>query len=134
MKKYQVQTISRKDLRISDGLLDLLIQDYFKYGSIYIDHRKDNHKSDLARYCVRSLDDLINILIPFFEENQLNTNKKVDFAMFCTIVMLLSKNVHLSENGIEQIKTLANKINRKNIYSYESSETVRRDIYDSTCI
>ncbi len=58
------------------------IKDFFKCGGVYINRRNDNHKEDLYRYCVRSVDDLINVIIPFFEKHPLKTAKQKSFMDF----------------------------------------------------
>src|SRR3989338_8587974 len=42
------------------------IQRYFGCGKLFINRRNDNHKEPIYRYCVRSLNDLLRIIIPFF--------------------------------------------------------------------
>jgi hypothetical protein len=58
------------------------IRQFFQCGHIYINRRKDNHKENLYRYCVRSVDDLTEKIIPFFQEYQLKTAKQNDFQKF----------------------------------------------------
>ncbi|MBI5358488.1 LAGLIDADG family homing endonuclease [Candidatus Amesbacteria bacterium] len=59
------------------------IKKYFGCGSIYINHRHDNHHHDLLRYCVRRQDDLKNIIIPFFRKYPLQSAKREQFEKFC---------------------------------------------------
>ncbi|MCX6737329.1 MAG: hypothetical protein NTX26_01120, partial [Candidatus Parcubacteria bacterium] len=64
-------------------------------GNIFINRRYDNHKEDLYRYCVRSLNDLNNKIIPFFEEYRLKTYKQKDFLIFKKVVKMMLKKDHL---------------------------------------
>jgi hypothetical protein len=99
---------------------------FFKCGKIYENKRYDNHKENLYKYCVRSIKDLQNIIIPFFKVNQLKTFKKNDFEIFCKIFNLLIKKEHLNKKGIAKIAKLIQKINRKKLSRFlESSETTR---------
>ena len=59
---------------------------FFKCGKIYVNNRYDNHKENLYRYCVRSVKDLHEVVIPFFQSNQLITSKRNDFKIFCEII------------------------------------------------
>lgn len=82
------------------------IKEFFECGRLFVNRRYDNHKENLYRYCVRTLKDLREKIIPFFEENPLRTAKKKDFEKFKIAIQLMSKNVHLSQQGIERLITL----------------------------
>src|SRR3989344_573373 len=58
------------------------LEKFFSCGRIFVNKRYDNHKEHLYRYCVRSLEDLREKVIPFFEDNSLRTAKKEDFTKF----------------------------------------------------
>ena len=106
-----------------------LIQNFFKCGKIFINRRHDNHKENLYRYCVRSIKDLNEKIIPFFEENKLRTNKINDFKLFRRIIELMIKQKHYDLKGLEKIAKLIQKMNRKKPSKFlESSETTRRTL------
>ena len=58
------------------------VQNYFSCGHIYINRRKDNHKTNLLRYCVRKKSDLMFEIIPLFERYSLQTNKRSQYLTF----------------------------------------------------
>ena|SRR3990167_1831748 len=89
------------------------LQKFFKCGKIYENRRTDNHRESLYRYCVRSLKDLEDKIIPFFEKYPLKTAKKQDFLVFCEVVVLIKNKVHLVPEGLEKIRTLAATTNRR---------------------
>ena len=89
------------------------IQKFFGCGSIVLNKRHDNHREDLYKFCVRSVSELSEKIIPFFGEFTLRTSKKNDFMIFRKIVRMMHKKKHLSLNGFQSIKTLAGKMNRK---------------------
>ena len=84
------------------------IKRFFGCGAIYVNRRYDNHKENVYRYCVRSIRDLKQIIIPFFRENQLKTYKKNDFEIFCKAIEMMLNRQHLSKEGIESIRNLKN--------------------------
>lgn len=84
------------------------IKNFFGCGGIYVNHRHDNHRENIYRYCVRSLKDLNEIIIPFFKKNQLKTYKNNDFQSFCKAVEMILNRQHLSEEGLEFIRNLKN--------------------------
>src|SRR5438876_1207070 len=45
-----------------------LLKHHFGVGAVYRNRRHDNHKEDLYRYSVVRRDDLIHVIIPFFEK------------------------------------------------------------------
>ncbi|MBP7859887.1 LAGLIDADG family homing endonuclease [Patescibacteria group bacterium] len=84
------------------------LKTFFNCGNIYVNHRYDNHKENIHRYCVRNFNDLENKIIPFFRENQLLTAKVYDFKLFCEVVELIKKRQHLTIEGVNYIKKLKN--------------------------
>ena len=56
-----------------------IFQKYFRCGKIFINKRYDNHNEYLYRFCVRSINDLAKIIVPFFKQNELKTAKQKDF-------------------------------------------------------
>jgi len=91
------------------------LQSFFKCGKIYENRRTDNHRESLYRYCVRSLNDIQNKIIPFFSKYPLRTAKNHDFVIFCEVVGLIDKKIHLTSEGIEKVRALAATTNRRKI-------------------
>lgn len=86
-----------------------LIKNFFKCGGIYINRRYDNHNENLYRFCVRNLKDLRNIIIPFFELNNLRSAKSKDFESFRKVVLLMNNKEHLTSEGFNKILEIAGK-------------------------
>ena len=91
------------------------IQNRFQCGKIYINKRKDNHKENLYRFVVRSLKDLQSIIIPFFQKYSLKTAKEKDFQSFTKVIDMMICKEHLNKKGFDQIKNIAENMNRKQI-------------------
>ena len=89
------------------------LQTYFGIGGIYINHRHDNHKEDLYRYSVVRRQDLLKVIIPFFEQNQLHTAKKQDFKIFVQCVKAMEGGEHLTSAGAIKIAKLTSKMNHR---------------------
>ena len=103
-----------------------IFKEYFKCGKIFVNKRYDNHKEDLYRYCVRSIFEIEERIIPFFKKNQLRTSKKNDFEIFSRIIDSMSKRKHLTEEGFIEIAKLIETMNRKKKSRFlESPETKR---------
>ena len=104
-----------------------LIRDFFNCGKVFINRRHDNHKENLYRYCVRSIKDLREKIIPFFKENELKTLKKKNFQVFSKIIKLMEKQEHFEKKGLKKIARMVEKMNRKKPSRFlESSETIRQ--------
>ena len=103
-----------------------ILEDFFRCGKVYVNRRYDNHTDNIYRYCVRSKKELTEIIIPFFQEQQLRTAKKEDFKIFAKIVDMMNRNIHSSMSGMEKIAKLIEKMNHKKSSKFlESSETIR---------
>ena len=85
-----------------------IIKDFFGCGAIYVNRRYDNHTENIYRYCVRSLKDLNEKIIPFFKANRLLTYKKNDFETFCKAVEMKLSNLHLQAGGLQKFRDLKN--------------------------
>ena len=103
------------------------LQQFFDCGKIFVNRRYDNHKEDIFRFCVRSATDLRNKIIPFFREHQLRTAKREDFEKFARVLELMIEGKHLSREGLAEIASIAQTMNRKKPSKFlESSETIRQ--------
>ncbi|MEK7637874.1 MAG: LAGLIDADG family homing endonuclease [Patescibacteria group bacterium] len=104
-----------------------LLEKFFGCGYINRNRRHDNHREDVLKYCVRALNELNEIIIPFFEQHPLRTAKRNDFLVFKKIVRLVLKKKHLAIGGMDRIGKLIATMNRKRYPKVlESSETIRR--------
>jgi hypothetical protein len=83
-----------------------LMREYFRCGSI----RPDRSDKTL-KYEVRSLNDLVERIIPFFEANPLLSSKHRDFERFAEVCTLVRNQAHRTEPGLRQIVTLAMAMN-----------------------
>src|SRR5688572_21358890 len=90
-----------------------LFKNFFGCGQVYVNRRFDNHTEDIHRYCVRSISDLRDKIIPFFKAYSLRTHKAKDFKIFCNVMDLININEHLSRSGLFKIANLAMQMNRK---------------------
>jgi len=91
----------------------LEIRQFFGCGSIVLNKRYDNHNEHLYRYCVRSVSELGEKIIPFFEKFPLRTHKQNDFLIFKKVVRMMARKEHLTEKGWNKILKFASKTNRK---------------------
>lgn len=89
------------------------IQKFFGVGHIYINRRHDNHKEHLFRYVVTRREDLLQVIIPFFEKHALRSAKQNDFEKFASCVRLLDRGYHLTKDGIVEIARIVATMNRQ---------------------
>ena len=80
------------------------------------------------RYCIRSLSDLREKIIPFFQKHRLYTAKQKDFEIFAKIVEMMYRKEHRTSTGMRAIARKIEKMNHKKKSQFlESRETKRRD-------
>ncbi len=103
------------------------LKEFFGCGLVSVNRRHDNHRQDMWRYSVRRLGDLVDRIIPFFEQHPLRTAKTGDFSSFRQAVRLMSRGAHLEVGGLRQIAKIAETINRRQPSRLlESSEAIRQ--------
>jgi len=78
------------------------IQRHFGVGGIRFSKRDQNY-----RYEVRSIDDLVRVIIPHFEKYPLQTTKKQEFELFKEICRLVHSKHHLNQDYLRRIIDLA---------------------------
>ncbi len=82
---------------------------YFGCGVV----RKNN--GDRMAYRVRGHEHLSKNIVPFFEKHSLKSRKRVDFAKFRDIVNLMNRGEHLTSDGVDRIRDIADQMNRKGL-------------------
>lgn len=64
--------------------------------------------------------DIINIIIPFFEQNPILGIKQLDFLDWCRVAKLMTEGLHLTVEGLELIREIKSGMNRgRNISNIE---------------
>lgn len=94
-------------LHEKDAALLYAIQSFFGVGSV-----RPFKKNKSVTYSVTSLQDLVNVIIPFFVKYPLLTQKQADFLLFKSIVELMSNKEHLNPQGLIKIVSLKAVLNR----------------------
>jgi len=110
----------------SRSALELLIE-LFECGTIIESTRHDNHRETLLRFSVKRRRDLVDVVVPFFEERPLRTAKRADFERFVQVLCMMEANEHLEEGGLRRIASITEAMNRRQRSRYlESSEAIRQ--------
>jgi len=96
-----------------DDTIPKLFKDYLGCGKIR--YRKDG----ICYFDVRKTEDLINIVVPFFQKFPVRSKKNEVFQIFCEALEIVRCKTHLTKSGMKKILELRNKIvvGRKRKYS-----------------
>lgn len=89
------------------------ICDFFGVGQVLPNKRYDNHKEHLYRYVVRKREELLKVIIPFFQQHPLRTSKRHDFLRFIQCIDLINANDHLHKEGLIKIAEITQMMNRR---------------------
>lgn len=104
--KWQIRPCFQISLHIRDKDLLLQIKSFFnEVGNI------ETYYNSVV-YKVYSLADIINIIIPHFDNYQLISKKQSDYITFKSIVKLINKGEHLNKDGIIKIANLKTSLNK----------------------
>ena len=79
---------------------------YFGCGVV-----RQNHGDRMA-YRVRSKEHLLERIVPFFVKYPLKTRKNVEFEKFRHILLLMKADIHLTTEGVEEIRRIVIQMNR----------------------
>lgn len=69
-------------------------------------------KDNAVYFTVKSVKDLMNVIIPHFEKFPLLTEKQADFVLFKEIVTIMSNKQHLNIEGLNKILMLKSSLNK----------------------
>jgi hypothetical protein len=76
---------------------------------------------------VKARRDLLDRIIPFFDEHPLITAKQQDYEVFRRAMVLIAQGRHLEADGLALVAALTERMNRRRRSRYlESSEAIRR--------
>ena len=90
-----------------------MLKEFFGLGRLYENRRFDNHKENLWQFVVARRSDLLQTIIPFFEQHPLRTSKRSDFAKFAVCVRLMEANEHLTASGLIRIVEIMQTMNHR---------------------
>ena len=95
-------------LRAEDRIVLDELCGFFECGQVYIQRdRRPNH-SLCYRFEVSNRQELIEKIIPFFDQHPLRTpSKQRDFAVFRRILALVRDNAHRADSGLASLRQLA---------------------------
>ena len=79
---------------------------FFGCGVVRINH------GDRMAYRVRAREQLLQNIVPFFVKHPLKSKKRVDFEKFRRVVLKMESGDHLTEEGVAEIRRIAEQMNR----------------------
>jgi hypothetical protein len=103
--RWKVQLDFSIGLHIKDLPLLKLIQSFFGVGSI-------RTSGNTCMYSIKSLNEILTILIPHFVNYPLLTQKKADFFLFKIVAFIIEKGEHTNIKGLQEIVNIRASINR----------------------
>jgi len=85
------------------------IKEYFCCGNVVI----DNRKTDTKKYQISALSDILNIIIPHFDNYPCLTSKNLNFKDWKKIALIMYEKKHLTKKGLEEILNISSNMNKK---------------------
>ena len=79
---------------------------HFGCGVVRVNH------GDRMAYRVRGKEHLLVNIVPFFVKHPLKTKKNVDFEKFRRVLLMMEAGKHLTGEGVEEIRAIAQQMNR----------------------
>jgi hypothetical protein len=98
---------------VRDELLLSKFIDYLKCGKI----EKASTRPDAVTFVTYKFSDILDKIIPFFQNYPLQGIKSKDYNDFCEIAKLMENKSHLTLDGLKKIKSLKSGMNRERIYN-----------------
>jgi len=85
-------------------------------GAVYFQKEQRINHCQCYRYTVGSQQDIFEKIIPFFQQNPLQSvSKRKSFDIFCEIAEFIKERAHVSQEGVEKIRILKAQMNQKTI-------------------
>ena len=86
---------------------------FFGVGYVYGNRRHDNHREHMHQYVVSDRWDLLETIVPFFEEHPLRSAKQGDFEKFVGVLDMMEAGVHPTREGLVKIAEITETMNRR---------------------
>ena len=113
---YGVQLHFHLKMQEKDKPLLEKIKNTLDCGAVYFQKEQRANHCQCYRYTVSSQKDILENIIPFFQQYPLQSvSKRMSFLIFCQIAKLVQSGKHLTESGVKQIQTLKSRMNKKTI-------------------
>ena len=87
-----------------------LIQSYFN-GVGHVGF--SNKEKTVSRFKISNLKDILELVIPHFEQYPLLTSKYLNYLDFKKIILMIQAKEHLTESGIKEIQNIISNMNSK---------------------
>ena len=107
----------------------VLMQSYFKCGFM----RRD-YADKTLKFEVRSIDDLLNYVIPHFQKYPLYSAKQKDFILFEKICRKIKNKEHLNPFGMKEIIVLAYQMNGSGKRKHSKEYVIAKVISDEDIV
>lgn len=114
------------EMIIEDKPLLEKLQRTFGCGQIYILSYERYGWRPHVKYAVKSHEDILKKVIPFFKKYRLQGKKAHDFELFCQASEIFKKKEHLSLEGISKLRDIQSRMNLRS-KSKQSSARVREN-------
>jgi len=101
----QVKLIFQLTQHSRDEILMKNLVDYFGCGKYYTSRKRGDFQ-------VIKLSEIIEIIIPFFQNNCIKGEKFKDFKDWCIVANLMKNKKHLSEEGLKYIQDIVKSMNK----------------------
>ena len=82
------------------------LKGFFGCGVVRVNH------DDRMAFRVRSKEHLLQNVVPFFMRHPLKSKKRSDFEKFRRVLLLMEAGIHLTPEGIDEIRRVAGQMNR----------------------
>lgn len=70
-----------------------------------------SEKGDVAYFRVQSLEQIYNVIVPYFDKYPLITQKLADYILFKEIVLKMMQKEHLNKEGFQEIVNIRASLN-----------------------
>ena len=116
-KRFKVAEVRLKfeiELREDDESILKDIQMTLDCGSIHrLDYKRYKKWRPHVKYMVGSYKDIKEKIIPFFKKYPLQAKKKNQFEIFCTVAEMMELKKHITEEGVEEIRSLRDVLKKR---------------------
>lgn len=85
----------------------------------YLDCGKLDSSREVENISIVNLEDILQKIIPFFNKYPIQGCKQLDYLDFCKIAFLMQKKIHLTEEGLNQIKEIKLRMNTNRQYDLD---------------
>lgn len=110
---FDARLMFEVEMIVDDQPLLEQLKDHFQCGQLFVLNYQRYQWRPHVKYAVKNNQDILQKIIPFFCQYPLQGKKAKDFNFFCQAAEIFAAKRHLTQEGLDELRTLQRQMNQR---------------------